>query len=297
MARWPTAEPGDRVAVIAPAGPFDVAAFERGVERLRTHYDVVVDPGVTQTHGFLAGSDARRLDELRGALADPDVRAVVAVRGGYGSARLLPSLSIQEVASAGKLLVGFSDITALHALWARAGVGSLHGPMVAALGRDGRDGETQLPRWRAAVAGETSTLTGLRPLQNGRARGVLRGGNLAVLCALLGTPYMPPLDGAVLFLEDVGERPYRIDRMLTSLLHSGALSSVAAVVLGHFTDCEPPDGSSHPAAEAVLRERLSELGVPVAAGLPAGHIDDNLPLPLGRTVELDADSGQLVFVD
>jgi len=292
---WPTVAPGERIAVIAPAGPFDVDAFGRGVERLRRHYDVVVDDAVTAREGFLAGSDARRLGELRAALADSDVRALVAVRGGYGSTRLLPQLPVDEVARAGKLLVGFSDITALHALWARAGIGSLHGPMVAALGRGD---DTQLERFRDAVAGRPpQTQTQLRTLHGGAAAGPLHGGNLAVLCALLGTPYMPPLDGAVLFLEDVGERPYRIDRMLTSLIHSGALSKVAAVALGHFTDCNASADADHPSAEDVLRERLAELHVPVVAGLPAGHVDDNLPLPLGRIVELDADAGQLHFAD
>lgn len=293
MSDWriPRLSAGARIALVAPAGPFDRAAFERGVARLSTRYEVWHQASIVERLGFLAGSDERRLAELQAALADDTVDAVVAVRGGYGSTRLLPALDPDALSRRPKLLVGFSDITALHALWARARVGSLHAPMVAALGQGD---DTQLQAWFSATEGKLpAALSGLECIAPGRAEGRLLGGNLAVLCALLPTPYAPPLDGAVLFLEDVGERPYRIDRMLTTLEHSGVLSRVAAVVLGQFTDASPgPDGTS---VGSVLLRRLRPLGVPVLGGLPAGHVDDNLPLPFGRRVVVDADAGTLGF--
>jgi muramoyltetrapeptide carboxypeptidase len=283
--------PGDRIHVIAPAGPFDVARFERGVSRLRERYEVVHHPTITERTGYLAGSDRRRTDELRAALQDEGARGIVAARGGYGSTRLLEHVSAEEVTASPKLLVGFSDITALHALWARAGLGSIHGPMVATLG--GAD-ETLLSRWVRAVEGELpQLLEGLTCIAPGQARGRLVGGNLAVLGALLGTPYAPPLDDCVLFLEDVGERPYRVDRLLTSMRHAGWLSRVAAVVLGAFT--EAPAGPDGVEIDQVLRERLAELGVPVLSGVPAGHVDDNLELPFGAIARVDAERGSLSF--
>jgi len=281
--------PGARVRLIAPAGPFDVAAFEAGVERLRRFYDVRYTEDILTRTGYLAGDDARRLRELRDALADPDTAAVIAARGGYGCTRLLPLLAADEVRAHAPLLVGFSDITALHALWAHASVGSLHGSMVAALGVST---EEQFERFCAALEGRfPARYEGLETLVAGRAEGILVGGNLAVLSALIGTPLFPPLDGAVLFLEDVTERPYRIDRMLTTWRSAGAFRGVRAIVLGAFTQCDPgPDGVS---LGDVLRDRLLDLDVPVAAGLSAGHIADNWELPFGRRVTLDAARGCL----
>jgi muramoyltetrapeptide carboxypeptidase len=215
-------EPGARIAVVAPSSPFEVAAFERGVERLRQCYEVTFDPGVLTRTGYLAGDDERRATELLEALRDPAVDAIVAARGGYGATRLVEHIEVTTVAEANKLLVGFSDITALHALWARAGVRSLHGPMVAALGRCTQN---VVDEWLAAVRGNgRRAIDGLRPVTAGIAEGPLLGGNLAVLAALVGTPYALPTDGCVLLLEDVGERPYRIDRMLTTLRQARCLS-------------------------------------------------------------------------
>ena len=279
--------------MVAPSSPFDVEAFELGVAKLRERYDVRYGGGLLSRKGYLAGDDPRRLAELEAALADADVGANVAARGGYGATRLLEHLDAARIGRARKLLVGFSDVTALHCAWLRAGLRAVHGPMVAALGR--APGEL-LGRWIAAVEGVAPPpLSDLTPLAGGAAEGPLVGGNLAVLAALVGTPYAPPLDGAVLFLEDVGERPYRVDRMLTTLRHAGWLARVRGVVLGAFTDSAPgPDGTD---VDAVLADRLGDLGVPVGAGLPAGHVDDHLELPLGAPVRLDADAGTLTFLE
>jgi muramoyltetrapeptide carboxypeptidase len=281
--------PGGRIELVAPAGPFDLDEFARGVARLRRHYDVHHTPGILERQGYLAGDDARRSAELHAALARPNVDAIMAARGGYGSTRILAQFSVSDVQRHAPLLVGFSDLSALHALWARAEVGSLHGNMVAGLGRCD---EPLFARFCAALEGRFSERIGLlETLVPGVAEGVLLGGNLAVLSALLGTPYFPPLDDAVLFLEDIGERPYRVDRMLTSWRDAGAFRAVRAVVLGNFAQADAgPDGVT---LAHVLSERLSDLGIPVAAGLRAGHVDDNLELPFGRRVTLDATAGCL----
>lgn len=284
---------GSHIRVIAPASPFPREDFERGLARLRARYRVTHRPDIFAEHGYLAGDDARRLDELHEALADPEVDAIVAARGGYGVTRILGRIDPERVRSAKKLLVGFSDLTALHALWARAGVRSIHGPMVAALGRTE---PAQVDRWfRMAEGGVPEPLTGLPSLRGGVAEGPLLGGNLALLAALLGTPHGPPLERAVLFLEDVGEAPYRIDRMLTSLREAGWLGQIAAVALGTFRGCEPrADGRR---LVEVLHDRLADLGLPVLAGVGAGHVEDNLELPFGARVRLDADAGELCFLE
>jgi muramoyltetrapeptide carboxypeptidase len=282
-----------RIQVVAPAGPFDAADFARGVERLRARYDVRHDPAILDRTGYLAGSDERRGRELLAALQDDSVHAILAARGGYGATRLLDRIPAALVSAHPKLLAGFSDITALHALWARAGVGSLHGPMVATLGRGS---EALVERFCHALEGALPPpILGLSTVTRGRARGPLLGGNLAVLTALVGTPYALPLEGCVLFLEDTGERPYRVDRMLTTWLQASLLEKPVAIVLGAFSDAAPgPDGVT---VEQVLAERLGNLGKPVLAGVPAGHVEDNLELPLGAVVEVDADRGTLTFED
>ncbi|HBQ14848.1 MAG: LD-carboxypeptidase [Sandaracinaceae bacterium] len=285
--------PDGHIRVIAPSSPFPREDFARGVARLRERYRVSFADDLFEARGYLAGDDARRLAELRDALTDPDVDAIVAARGGYGATRLLDALKPEEVRASPKLLVGFSDVTALHALWARAGLRSIHGPMVAALGRAE---PAWVERWIAAVeGGPVAAATGLDTIHPGEAEGPLVGGNLAVLAALVGTPYAPPLDDAILFLEDVGEAPYRVDRMLTTLRQAGWLARVRGVALGSFTACDPrADGRT---VEAVLRDRLADLGVPVAAGVGAGHAPEDGEVPLGAVAQLDATRGSLRFVE
>tara|TARA_B100001750_G_scaffold213977_1_gene196837 strand:+ start:1414 stop:2301 length:888 start_codon:yes stop_codon:yes gene_type:complete len=278
--------PGAVVRVIAPSGPFDPEAFAAGLAFLRERYEVRHRPDVLDRRGYLAGSDERRLAELREALADPDALAVVAARGGYGATRLLEHLDAADLPP--KVLVGFSDITALHALWQRGGRPSLHASMVAALGRAD---EVARSAWVLALEGGAALFTGLRCWSPGVATGPLVGGNLAVLAALVGTPYAPPLDGSLLLLEDVGERPYRLDRMLTSLRHAGWLDRVAGVVVGELTDCRAgPDGVE---ALAVLEEHLARLPVPVVHAIPVGHGPRNAPIWMGVRYRLDAGAGSL----
>ena len=289
----PTAlAPGAPVLLFAASSPFERARFEAGRSLLEARYRVRLGDALFARHGFLAGDDPARLADLTAALAAPDIGALIAARGGYGATRLLPWLEPADVRRAGKWLVGFSDVTALHALWARAGLCSLHGPMVCSL----PDAGAELQRtWFELLEGAAPPpLTDLTVVRAGSSEGRLFGGNLTVLAALLGTPYFPPLDDVVLVLEDVGERPYRLDRVLTTLLQSGCLAGVRAVVLGAFTESTP--GAEGVACEHVLAERLGQLGVPVLAGAPFGHVPNNHPLLLGAHAQVDGLRGRIDFV-
>jgi muramoyltetrapeptide carboxypeptidase len=285
----PPVRPGDRLWVIAPSSPFEIDRFERGISRLRERYEVVFDQTILARDGFLAGDDARRKRELEAALSDPATRAIVAVRGGYGAMRLLSALSLDAIVRARKWLVGFSDVTALHGLWARAGLQSIHGAMVAKLGDAP---STDFEAWCECLEGGPLPELHGETLRPGRASGRLFGGNLAVLAALVGTPHLPRA-GGVLLLEDVGERPYRLDRMLTTLREARYFEGVSAVLVGELVDCGA--GADGATAESVFADRLGDLGVPVIAGLPFGHGERNVPLRLGASVELDAGAGRVTF--
>jgi muramoyltetrapeptide carboxypeptidase len=286
--------PQDRVAVIAPASGFERDAFDAGLALLDARYRTEYGNGLFERRRYLAGSDDRRLAELHAALTDPGIRAVFCARGGYGATRLLRQLAASAPAGAPKPLVGFSDITALH-LWLQAhGRISIHGPVL-----------TQLPRLPAATLTRlfdllesvrpAPPLAGTATYVGGVAEGPLLGGNLSVFTRLLGTPYMPPLDGAILLLEDQGERPYRLDRMWTHLQLAGVFERVRGIVLGSFSACE--ERGADYTSDEVLRELAASTALPCAAGLPIGHGDVNEPVPLGVRVRLDADAARLTFLE
>ncbi len=283
----PPLKPGDTVAVVAPAGPFDRLLVLRGMAWLRGRYRVRFRQDLFDRAGFLAGSDQRRRDELAWALTDPDISGVFAARGGHGCLRIVADIPWDTVQQRPPWFVGFSDNTAIHLELNQRGVVSVHGPHVGALGR--QDDVTRASvvdtLERSMPAGYD--VNGLRP---GRATGALVGGNLAVLaaCALAGRlRFSQP---CVLLLEDVAEAPYRIDRALTALRLGGHLTNVVGIVLGDWTHCRGKYGRT---ALDVLREHASRLDVPAAHGLRVGHGAVNLPVQLGRTVTLDADAGRL----
>lgn len=278
--------------MIAPSGPFDRTLVLKGLGWLHQRYEVVFGSGLFQRDGFLAGPDARRLGELMEALADREARAVVAARGGYGLNRIAHRIGTSCLRDEPKWIVGFSDITALHVEAQRAGIASLHAHNVAGLGRGDDLGRAGWIRALESPEGPRR-FDALSAWQPGRACGPLVGGNLTVLftCAAAGRLAVP--DGAILFIEDVGEAPYRVDRMLSALLASGALDAVAGVLVGDFTDAPP--GRHGVPMEAVLRERLALLRVPVVAGFPAGHGARNTPLHLGMPVTLYGDRGTAEF--
>lgn len=277
---------GARVAVVAPSGPFGRDELFRGLAWLRTRYELTLRTDILARTGFLAGDDPRRCAELQAALDAPDVDAIFAARGGYGATRLLPSLSWDGFERRPKWIVGFSDVTALHLVAASRGIASIHGPNVTGLGRS----IAPLERLSLLDALERPfaqrVFERLERIHPGTAAGVLFGGNLALVAAALGDgrPVPSPL---ILALEDVGERPYRVDRMLTSLRAAGWFSSVRGIVFGDFDRCEPgPDGVR---VEDVLRERTADLGIPVLAGAPFGHGLRNQAFILGSVAEIERD--------
>lgn len=291
-----------RAHVVAPSGPVPAERFDRGLKVLRRALplDYCLGANLLEQQGYLAGPDAARLDALHTAFADAGASMVICARGGYGATRLLPSLDPSALSAHPKVIVGFSDVTALLC-WAlvRAGVPSIHGPVITQLSTLRPDhvdrlvsllqGEVPPP-----LVAETATV-----LHGGTVEGRLIAGNLEVLRALVGTRFWPSLDGCVLALEEVGERPYRIDRSLTHLIAAGALRGVRAVIVGQLVGCEEPeDGHIGPSAHEVVVERLRTLGVPVVTGFPFGHErTDNAPLPFGTMARLHADDGTLEFLE
>jgi len=289
---FPALRPGDPVTAVAPAGPFDRASFESGLEIIARRYRVHYDPGVLTRLRYLAGSDERRLRELAAALSDTGSRAVFCARGGYGMMRLLAGL--EGIAPAAKPVVGFSDITALHQLLQRQRLVSIHGPNLSQLSRLDAGAHERLFALLESQAPAVE-LTGTDTYVAGTAEGPLLGGNLSVLTRLLGTPFMASLQGAVLLLEDVGERPYRLDRMWTHLALAGVFRQVRGIALGEFAGCEEK-GAEYSSAD-VLRELAVGTGLPCVAGFPVGHGTQNQPVPLGVRVRLDAGSRRLSFLE
>ena len=285
---WPLLQIGDPVSIIAPAGPFDPAIFEEGLVALRAlGLEPRFDTGIRERTRYLAGSEERRREELLAAFRDPQTRAVFCARGGYGAMHLLARIPVMELPD--KPLVGFSDITALHLLWQRHGRRSIHGPVITQLGKQPEDVKKALRT--LLFEGKPPTLVGAETIVAGTATAPVVGGNLSVLTRLLGTPYLPELRGKILLLEDVGERPYRLDRMLTHLQLAGVLDGLAGIAVGGLTGCEEKDADY--TARDIVRELLGRIPVPSALGFAVGHGDVNFPVLLGAPARLDATSGTL----
>ena len=285
--------PSDTVQLVAPASGFDRESFERGLSVLSTRYTPRFNDVIFERSRYLAGADERRLADLLGAYRASDVRAIFSARGGYGVMRILPSIRIDELPH--KILVGFSDITALHLANQAAGRITIHGPVLTQLGRQAPEVAQRL--WDLLERPEPAApLAGSECYVEGVAEGPLIGGNLSVLTRLLGTPYFPDVDGAILLLEDVGERPYRLDRMWTHLRLAGVLERARGIVLGSFTECVETSNGTYTSDE-ILHELARESGLPCAAGFPIGHGAINQPVPLGVRVRLDAAAKQLDFLE
>ncbi len=300
-------ETGDVVRVVAPSGCFDREVFATGASLLESAgFRLRFDDGIFSRRGYLAGDDGRRLAELEQAVGDPEARAVWMARGGYGATRLLPSLAPAAVAASRRWLVGFSDATALHALWSRAGLCSVHGANVTTLASWSEAARTELFGLLTAPGPREYAGAVVRPGRG--ARGPLWGGNLTVLAAMAGTRTLPAHAGAILFVEDVGEKPYRLDRAVTQLRQAGVLASVAAIVVGQLTDCvdgNGPPGAGESALSALEHPRggptalgaivsaLDGLDVPVLAGLPLGHEASSRAILLGADARVDVERGVL----
>jgi muramoyltetrapeptide carboxypeptidase len=279
----------------------DEARLRRGTAEIeQLGFSVRWADGVLERTGFTAGAASDRVDQLHALVADPAVRAIVCARGGAGAIQLMPRLDHELLAANPKPLVGYSDVTLLHLQLERLGIVSLHGPMAS---RELADGERAYDRasFRHALTGEgapyASQPDDLVGLASGRGEGRLRGGCLSLLAAAAGTPWALPAadEPTVLFIEDVDERPYRVDRMLRQLRASGALSGVAGIVFGDMKGCAPGIHDSY-TLEGVLLEALAGLDVPIALGLSSGHTPHpNLTLPLGVAARLECSGEEARF--
>ncbi|MGH7505684.1 MAG: S66 peptidase family protein [Longimicrobiales bacterium] len=295
----PRLRPGSRVALIAPAGPVTAERVERAVAQCAAlGVEGIVGEAALGRHGYLAGPDAARARDFAWALGDPDIDAVWALRGGYGTMRLLGTLDLPALRARPRPFIGFSDNTAMHLAFARAGVVSYHAPHAggpfpafteacfrSVLFEPRPAGVLPIPAGAPAPCGIVS----------GCVEGRIAGGNLALLAAACGTPVALDTRGAILFLEDVGESNYRIDRTLTQLLLASALEGVAGIAFGRFTEPLPSDADLP--LEDVLADFAARVGVPCVHGVPVGHVDDSWSLPLGVLARLDADAGSVEILE
>jgi muramoyltetrapeptide carboxypeptidase len=299
----PPLVPGDTIAIIAPSGQIqDRRRFESGVKILQEmNFQVRFPQPLWPGSGYLADSDIKRAYEFNRTWADPDVKALMAVRGGYGCLRLLDKIDLLQVHQTPKLLIGFSDITILHSFLQReTGLISLHGPVVTSLAESGKPALERfhhclLGNWRNTITWKKTEI-----LRGGEiCRGILTGGNLSSIISLLGTPFSPLWTDKIVFLEDINEPLYRIDRMLTQLSYAGLFKDIAGLILGDFSitgNQEPLEKIRH---HQSIWQRILEItaaaGMPVWGGFPAGHCGDNLPLPMGALTIMDNDTGTLRF--
>jgi len=309
--RPPKLARGSRVALVAPAGPLlerdDLTRAESLCRALG--YEPVLGRNTAERHGYFAGTDEQRLADLNDALRDPEVAAVWCIRGGYGTTRILDRVDFDALARRPKPVVGYSDITAvLNAVTRRTGIVTFHAPMARAsmppFSRSHFERVLATPEPAGRLGRLPDPPDVLLPRENriatmrgGVAEGPLAGGNLTLLQCLIGTAHFPVLDGAVLFLEDVGEDLYRVDRMLAHLRMAGALDRLAGIVVGRFTELKRAMADGALGFDEVLATYFLPLGIPVAYGFPIGHIDDQWTLPLGVRARFDADNGELELLE
>jgi muramoyltetrapeptide carboxypeptidase len=300
---------GDTVAVIAPSSGVEAAAFEKALQNLADlGLKIKIGKSARARKGFLAGTDKERLDDLHQAFGDREIKAVWCARGGYGATRFLPELDFKLIEKNPKIFIGYSDITALHlAIHQNTGLVTFHGPVAASNFSDYTKNHVAgvlvdpsapykigLSPYNVA---KESNLFKTETIRRGKCRGKLIGGNLSLLAAMAGTVFaLRDTKGKILFVEDVNEQPYRIDRMLTQLKQTIDLRQLAGIALGVFEDCNPRDSGSQSLIE-VFRDRLGDIGIPVIYGLSFGHIRDQFTLPIGIEAELDTETATLTLLE
>jgi len=284
-------KPGDVIGIAAPAGAFDAERFQQGLNVLETMgFKTVIPEGLFIKQRYLAGSDGHRAEILNRLFSDSTIKAIMCARGGFGSLKVLPILDFDLIRENPKIFAGFSDISILlSVIFEKTGLVAFHAPVITALADAGQQTTAAMNSVFTSVAPTLLTIKTGITITPGRAAGVVRGGNLASLCQLAGTPYQPDLRVSLLLLEDVNEAPYRIDRMLSQMRLSGCLEGVVGVLLGRFERCGDV-GEIHEIVKNTFPDK-----VPVLAGLPVGHAGENLSLPLGLTATLDADNALLQY--
>ncbi len=293
----PALRKGDTIGIISPASPMIRERLEKGIAYLRGKgYSVLLGKHVYDQHGYLAGTDEERVRDLHAMFRNPEVKAIISSRGGYGTPRLLPFLDYELIRENPKILVGYSDLTSLQlAIFSQTGLVTYSGPMVAVEMGKGIDPFTEEHFWPHLLSGQSyseyppvldSPLTRLHP---GKAAGALIGGCLSMINPILGTPYQPDFRGSILILEDVGEEPYRIDRYLSQFRSAGIFHQVAGIIFSQFVDCDAGDSPSLTIDE-VIEDYTHDLNIPIVKNFLYGHVDRKFTIPIGAPVELDADS-------
>jgi muramoyltetrapeptide carboxypeptidase len=284
--------PGDTLGIVAPAGPFDPKKFMEGKAVLESMgFRTFFYEGIFQKHGFFAGIDVQRADQINRMFADPAVQAVACARGGYGSMRILPFLDYKTIQKNPKIFVGFSDISALlSVLYNRCGLIAFHGPVVTTLADTA---ENNIAAMHTVLT--SNIILEVKPekgivIQPGVSSGIVVGGNLTTLCHLLGTPYAPNFDGNILFLEDRAEAPYRIDRMLTQMKLAGCFEGIKGLFLGSFEACGKFDEIFR-----IIQEIFRDVNIPILSGFEIGHGSMNITIPIGIGATLDTDRQILTF--
>jgi muramoyltetrapeptide carboxypeptidase len=286
--------PGDTIGVVAPAGPFDPDLFQKGITALEVMgYRVFQPEGLTLKDRFLAGSDQHRADLLNQLFANPGIKGVFCARGGYGSLRLLDLIDYDLIWQNPKVFIGFSDISALiWVLMERCGLVAFHGPVITTLGQG--NAETAASLTAALTSGTSMEIqaSNTEVISVGKCKGTVRGGNLATLCHLTGTPYTPEFKGSIAVLEDVGEAPYKIDRMLCQMRMAGCFDGIAGLALGTFADC----GNIGDVLD-VFKDVFRDIDIPILAGFDIGHGPVNLTLPMGIQATLDTERQTLSYTE
>jgi len=274
----PRLKPGDSIAIIAPAGPVEPSELHPVMERLRMMgFNLLPAPHLYERKEYLAGEDIFRLEDLHSAFSNKETKAIFCARGGYGTLRILPKIRFSSIRKNPKILVGYSDITSLLlSVHKKTGLVTFHGPMIRDSQKNGGANLDALIHLLSSDQPFSFDLENGRVLRQGSAVGNVIGGNLSLICHLAGTKYMPDAKGAILFIEDTGEAVYRIDRMLTHLKLCGFLKGLRGIISGRFEDCGEPA-----MIDSVLLDAVSEYHYPVVAGVPIGHGEKNLPLPVG----------------
>lgn len=303
---------GDTIGLITPASAVTRQAFEKAVENLETMgFEVKYTDNMSVRKGFLAGTDQQRLDDLHQMFEDESIDGIVCARGGYGSGRLLPNIDYDLIQANPKVLIGYSDITALlYGIHQKTGLVCFHGPVGASeYSEFTEQGFEQVlmkgkaPKFERPKEWERNKDQAFQhlPIVTGVTQGALVGGNLSLICSLMGTPFDIDFTDKIVFIEEIGESPYRVDRMLTQLLNSDKLAKAKGVAMGVFWGCETkasdPDFALSTSLENVLKDRFGNMNIPVLYGLPIGHIDDNATLPFGIQAELDVEKGSLKLLE
>ena len=285
-------QPGDTIGVVAPAGPFDRQTFFRGARIIEDMgFNIFIPPGLFEKNRYLAGSDKHRVQLVNQLFADKSIDAIICARGGYGSMRILSMLDFDAIKNNPKVFIGFSDITILlSVLFTRCKLVTFHGPVVTSLADASEETKLSLFSNVTSDSNLEIQLSSGRTIKPGVATGEICGGNLTMLCHLVGTPFAPDFENKILFLEDRAEAPYRIDRMLVHMELAGCFRGLSGIILGAFEECGPTED-----VIKIIVEIFEKYPIPILAGLDAGHGSHNLTIPLGIEATLDADRHSLIY--